>query len=315
MVSSPISARARQGQNRNDLDGALRLYQEAAAIEPSNAEVQGAITFIQSLRLDSAALVTGARAVALAPRDADMLRSIIQGTAIFRNADQLGRYSDRLIELEPRDPNGYLHKALVRLWSSDTAGAIALLARSEEVLGKTPELIGWGYSMSGPAGWRRWHDLRLEDLASPEGRDTLEFYWYKGQIAGAEGQRRAERAYADTLYRLAARVPRTDPFYALVLVEEAWARAVRGDPKARQVAALADSALAATGPAFGAFFQYTIAAAYAAAGDTAHAVAATRMLLARPTVYTRATVRLAPEFWRLKGVPAFQAVLADRTLP
>jgi serine/threonine-protein kinase len=314
-MAEALSVRALLRQDRNDLDGALRLYREAAAIEPSNAEVQGAITFIQSLQLDSAALATGARAVALAPRDADMLRSVIQGTAIFRNADQLERYSDRLIELEPRDPNGYLHKAVVRLWSADTAGALRLLKRSEAVLGKTPELIGWIYAMSGPSGWRRWHDLRLDDLAAPDGRDTLDYFWNKGQIAGAEGRRAAERDYADSLHRLAIRVRRSDQFYPLAAVQLAWARAARGDPAARRSVAGADSMLAAAGPAFSAFFQYTLAAAYAAAGDTARAVAATRLLLERPTMYTRATVRLAPEFWRLRGVPAFEAVLADRTLP
>ena len=277
--------------------------------------MQGAITFIQSLRLDSTALVTGARAVALAPRDADMLRSVIQGTAIFRNADQLERYSDRLIELEPRDPNGYLHKAVARLWASDTAGALRLLQRSEAVLGKTPELIGWIYAMSGPAGWRRWRDLRLDDLAAPEGRDTLDFYWNKGQIAGAENHTASERAYADSLYRLAVRVPRTDPFYPLTSGQLAWARALRGDPTARPAVEAADSALGAAGPAFRSFFQYIVASAYAAAGDTALAVAATRRLLEQPTMYTRATVRLAPEFWRLRSVPAFEAILADRKLP
>lgn len=183
------------------------------------------------------------------------------------------------------------------------------------MLGKTPELIGWVYAMSGPAGWRRWHDLRLDDLASPEGRDTLEFYWYKGQIAGAEGRQASERAYADSLYRLAVRVPRTDPFYTLALVEATWARAVRGDQAARQAVAAADSALRAAGPAFAGFFQYMVAAAYAAAGDTVQAVAATRLLLEQPTIYTRATVRLAPEFRRLRGVPAFEALLRDPKLP
>jgi eukaryotic-like serine/threonine-protein kinase len=310
-----LAARALLRQDRNDLDQALRLYQEAAAIEPSNAEIQGAITLIQALRLDSTALITGARAVALAPRDADMLRSVIQGTSIFRSADQLERYSDRLIELEPRDPNGYLHKAFARLWSGDTTGALALLRRSEEVLGKTPELIGWAYAMSGPSGWRRWHELRLQDLASPEGRDTLDFYWNQGQIAGAEGRRGAERAYADSVYRIASRVPASDPFHPLAEVQLAWARAVRGEPTALRSVVAADSVLVAAGPSFAAFFQYLVAAAYAAAGDPARAIAATRRLLEQPTIYTRQVVRLAPEFWRLRGVPAFEALLKDRRLP
>jgi serine/threonine-protein kinase len=314
-MAEALAARGALREDRMELDQALRLYQEAAALEPSNAEVQGSITFIQSLRLDTAALATGARAVALAPRDADMLRRVIAGTVIFRNADQLERYSDRLIELEPRDPLGYLHKALVHLWAGDTAAAVGLLQRSETVLGSTAEVIGWIYAMSGPAGWRRWHDLRLDDLASAEGRDTLDFYWNKGQIAGAEGRRLAERAYADSLYGAAVRVRRTDPFYPLAVVQLAWARAVRGDAAAPAAVVEADSVLRSAGPGYEFFFQYVAAAAYAAAGDTTRAIAATRLLLEHPSAYNRATVRTAPEFWRLRGVPTFERLLADAKLP
>jgi TolB-like protein/tetratricopeptide (TPR) repeat protein len=314
-MAEALVGRARIRQDKNDLDQALRLYQEAAAVQPSNAEVQGAISFIQALRLDTASLTTGARAVALAPRDAEMLRSVITGTVIFRSADQLERYSDRLIELEPRDPIGYLHKALVHLWVGDTVTAIRLLRRSEVVLGKTPEIIAWIYAVSGPAGWRRWHDLRLEDLASAEGRDTLDFYWNQGQIAGAEGRPSAEQAYADSLYGFAIHVRRSDPFYPLSVAQLAWARAIRRERAARSAVVGADSVLRASGPAFAYFFQYVIAAAYAAAGDTTKAVAATRSLLEHPTMYNRTTVRLAPEFWRLRGLPAFQALLADEKLP
>jgi serine/threonine-protein kinase len=315
-MAEALQARGKLRQVQGDLDAALQLYQEAAAVQPGNADIQGALTFLQALRLDSAALVTGARAVALAPRDADMLRQVIQGTSIFRNADQLERYSDRLIELDAGDPNGYFHKALVRLWQGDTAAALAALRRSEGVSEGTPALIAWGYAMSGPSGWQRWHALRLGDLASPERRDTAEYYWYKGQVAGAEHRPAAERVYADSLRRFLAGVKRTDPFYGVALAQQGWSRAILGDRHgARQDLAAAESKLARESPSALVFWQYVLASAYAAVGDTAAAIGATRRLLERPSEYNRRSVRLAPEFARLRGVEGFERVLADSSLP
>jgi eukaryotic-like serine/threonine-protein kinase len=311
-----IAARGMLREDRDDLDAALRLYQEAAALQPSNATVQARITFVQALRQDSAALVTGARAVALAPRDPDMLRRVIQGTSIFRNYDQLERYSDRLISLEAGEPNGYFHKALAQLGArADTAAALATLRRSESVIGGISELIAWGYAMCGPSGWQRWHTLRVGELMSAQGRDTLDYYWNQGQIAAAEKRFTAERAYADTLLRLLLRVKRTDPFYPLALIQRGWARAVLGDStQAHRDLAVADE-VTREKPAFGAFFQYQVASAYAALGDTAAAVLASRRLLEHPSAYNRRMLRLAPEFARLWAVPEFQQLLADTRLP
>jgi TolB-like protein len=311
-----IAARGMLREDLGGLDAALRLYREAAALQPGNAIVQGRITFVQSLRQDSTALVTGARAVALAPRDADMLRQIIQGTSIFRNYDQLERYSDRLIALEAGEPNGYFHKALSQLGArGDTAAALATLRRSESVIGGISELIAWGYAMCGPSGWQRWHTLKVSDLMSPQGRDTLDYYWNQGQIAAAERRPRDELAYADTLLRLLLRVKRTDPFYPLALIQRGWARAVLGEPaQARRDLAAAEEA-ARGRPEWEAFFHYQVASAEAVLGHTAAAVAASRRLLEHPSAYNRRILRLAPEFARLWGVPEFERLLADNRFP
>jgi eukaryotic-like serine/threonine-protein kinase len=311
-----IAARGMLREDLGGLDAALRLYREAAALQPGNAIVQGRITFVQSLRQDSTALVTGARAVALAPRDADMLRQIIQGTSIFRNYDQLERYSDRLIALEAGEPNGYFHKALSQLGArGDTAAALATLRRSESVIGGISELIAWGYAMCGPSGWQRWHTLKVSDLMSPQGRDTLDYYWNQGQIAAAERRPRDELAYADTLLRLLLRVKRTDPFYPLALIQRGWARAVLSEPaQARRDLAAAEEA-ARGRPEWEAFFHYQVASAEAVLGHTAAAVAASRRLLEHPSAYNRRILRLAPEFARLWGVPEFERLLADNRFP
>ena len=315
-MAEAIEARGDLRQTQGDLDAALRLYQEAAALAPGSASIQGALTFLQSTRLDSTALVTGARAVALAPRDADMLQRVIEGISLFRNADQLERYSDRLIDLDASRSSGYFHKALARLWLADTAGATKVLRRSERVSTGVPELVTWGYLLCGPSGWRRWHTLRLDDLASPDGHDTLYYYWGQGQIAGAERRAAAQQAYADSLLRRAMRVKRTDPFYALALGQQSWSRAVLGqEAAARHDLAAAEAAFSRQSPAFQAFFQYVLAAGYAAVGDTASAVASTRRLLTRPSPYTRGMVAMAPEFVRLRGVAAFERLLADSSLP
>ena len=316
-MAEAIDSRGRLRQDQNDLDSALRLYQEAAALEPSNAMVQARITFLQALKLDTAALATGARAVALAPRDADMLRRVIQGTSIFRSYDQLERYADRLIALEAGDPNGYAHKALAQLWArGDTAGAVATLQRAEIVLGGVPDLVAWVYEMCGPSGWKRWRTLKVGDLVSAVGRDSLDYYWIQGQIAGAERRGAAERAYADTLLTLALRVKRTDPFYPLALVQRGWAHAIRGESaQARRDLAEAERSAAAWDPSSAVFFDYEFASAYAAAGDVDAAVRASRDLLEHPSPHNQRTLALTPEFARLWGRPEFQRLLDDPSLP
>jgi tetratricopeptide (TPR) repeat protein len=322
LAENPSMPEAMAGQGylrqvQGNLEAALRLLRQAAAMRPNDAVVLGRLTYVQSLRLDTMALVTGAQAVALAPRDPDMLRRVIIGTSIFRDYDRLGRYSDELIALEPGDYVGHLHKALVALWArGDTGAALAHLRRAETTPGGPPAPVAWAYSLCGPSGWRRWHALSLGDLVSADYRDSISYHWTKAQIAAAEGLRRTERAHAESLLTLVRGTTPSDFFYIQALIERAYARAVRGErDSARRDLATAREIMDRGSPVDRTFFQDQQAAAYAALGDIPAALLAARRLLEYPTVHTRHTLALAPEFARLWGSSEFQSLLADTTLP
>ncbi len=304
-------------QRRDRLDAAARSYERAASLRPGDASILGRLAFTQALRSDTAALATGARAVALAPNDPDLLRRVIAATSIFRRFDQLELYSDRLIALDPGDTFGYLHKALVQIVArGDTATALRTLAQAERVLGQTPMVVAWVYAMAGPAGWRRWHDLTLDQIASPGALDSLQYYWYQAQIAAAERRTAVGRAYADSVVGASAMATRQSPDYAYQLAIGAFGRALRGErAEGRRELAEAEALRRTMAPASQAMFQTAFIAANAELGDIDRAIAGTRWLLEEPALYTRRAVRLSPEFHRLLGRREFERLLADTSLP
>jgi tetratricopeptide (TPR) repeat protein len=303
-------------QERDRLDAAARSYERAASLRPGDASILGRLSFTQALRSDTAALATGARAVALAPDDPDLLRRVIAATSVFRRFDQLELYSDRLIALDPGDTFGYLHKALVQIVArGDTAAALRTLAQAERVLGQTPMVVAWVYAMAGPAGWRRWHDLTLDRIASPDALDSLQYYWYQALIAAAERRPAVSRAYADSIVRPSA-VTRQSRDYAFRLAMGAYGRALRGErAEGRRELAEAEALRRTMAPASQAMYQTAFIAANAELGDIDRALAGTRWLLEEPALYTRRAVRLSPEFHRLLGGRAFEQLLADTSLP
>jgi hypothetical protein len=222
-----------------------------------------------------------------------------------------------LIALDPGDYNGHLHKALVALWArGDTAAALTHLERAERASGGPPAPIAWAYSLCGPSGWRRWHTLRLGDLASADYRDTIAYHWTKAQIATAERRGSAERVHAESLLALVRGTTSSDPFYSQAVVERAYARAVRGEwAEARRDLAAARDAMDRGPPVARIFFLDQHAAAHAALGDLPAALVAARRLLDYPSAHTRHTLALAPEFARLRGTQEFQRMLSDTTLP
>ncbi len=316
-LAEALAARADLYLDHDDLTNATRLYEQALALKPNDASILARLTFVQSARGDSAALRTGAQAVSLAPRDPEMLRRVIAGTSVFRRFGELEGYSDRLIALDPSDMYGYLHKSFAQvLGRGDTAGAVKTLRTAEEVLGQTPLLIAWAYTLCGPSGWDRWHDLSLSQLAFPDLQDTLTFYWYKAQIAYAEGKGATKRAYADSLVTAGLKLPRSSQYYGSMLAMRSYGYSALADwSRAKRDLADAEPAVRVFSAAGQALFQNTFVAANAELGDLDRAIAGSRWLLEEPALYTRESLRLAPEFVRLRGYPPFEQLLADTTLP
>jgi hypothetical protein len=255
--------------------------------------------------------------VSLAPRDPEILRRVIAGISIFRHFDELERYSDRLIALDPSDMFGYAHKALAQLLArGDTAAAVGTLRTAEEMQGKTPFLIAWVYTMCGPSGWQRWHRLTLNQLASPDLQDSLMYFWYHAQIAAAEGRKAAKRAYADSIVHIAPALNPQTPNYGYKLAILSYGEAARGNrAEARRDLARAEAALRRMGPSGQAMLQVGFVAANAELGDVDRAIAGTRWVLEEPTPYNKHVLRLSPEFAGLWRQPQFVQLMADTTLP
>ena len=312
-----LAARGDIRRDQGDLAQATRLFERAVELKPSDADLLGRLSFLQALQLDSSAVETGARAVMLAPRDPATLRTVIAGTSVFRHFTELEQYSDRLIDLDPRDVLGYVHKALVQLMArGDTAAAVRSLRQTESMVGQIPFVVAWVYAMSGPSGWQRWHHLSLEQLASPGLLDSLQYYWYQALVSRVEGRTAAVRGYSDSVAAMTRDVRQQSQDYPFQLAMRSYAEALRNQwPKARTDLANAEAALRRLEPSAQASYQVAFVAANAELGDTSRALAAARWLLEEPTIYTRKVLPLSAEFAGLWKYPEFGQLVRDSTLP
>jgi serine/threonine-protein kinase len=299
-------------------DAGFRLVERAAELEPDNPFVLGRLIWLQTIRLDTAVLATARRAVAVAPRDADMLRTVVASTSIFRRFAETEAYADRMIALDPTDYMGYLNKALIQIWSrGDTAGAVRTLRDGERLGGVLTIPLAWGYAQAGSLGWQRWHRLRLADLSAFSPADTLDFYWYQAVIARAEGRERDVRLFADSIGRRSgSRQSFLPEWRATAQAELAFSYAVRGDSaKARDALGRADSLLNVSSAAGREQLRFYFVPALVELGMLERAVETARRLLEQPTGVTRRGLAHAPEFAGLRRLPAFTRLLADSRLP
>ena len=298
------------------LAAAEAYYRRAAVLRPADATILGDLAYVQAVQADSAALETGARAVALSPYDPRMLRSVIIATSVFRNFDQLEAYTERLMAVEPGEIIGYSHKALVQIAArGDAEGAVKTLELAERRTGPASMHVAWVYAKAGPPGWRRWKRLSLDDMVGPTGFDSIRYYWFHALIADAEGRQAVSRVYADSILTAYPSGARSRE-YAYWLAIGAYARALQGDHAGSRRQLAEAEALRRDMPANAqAMFQTAFISTYAQLGDIDRAVAATRWLLEEPALYTRRSVRLSPEFHRLQNHPQFLQLLADTTLP
>jgi hypothetical protein len=306
--------RSKQGQP----DAGYRLMLRAAELRPNDAFVLGRLTWMQALRLDTLALSTGRRAVTLAPRDADMLRLVVAGTFVFRRFDEVAHYADRLIALDPTDYMGYLNKASAQAFArGDTAAAVRTLAEGERMTGTLPTPLAWGYAAVGPSGWKRWDRLRLADVAANSGLDTLDYYWWKAQIASAGGHRKDVRTFADSIVARSTAATSSDPGWrAVVQASRAFGYAVRGERAAgTRSLALADSLMSAADEAAQEQSRSYFVPALVLLGQPDQAIELARRIVRRPTGDTRRTLRFSPEFSSLWHLPEFQQLVADTSLP
>ncbi|MFL5470814.1 MAG: protein kinase domain-containing protein, partial [Gemmatimonadales bacterium] len=311
-----VQAEIRQYQN--DTKGAYRLLVQAATLQKNNAFVLGRLAWLQATDGDSAAARTGAMAVALAPRDPEMLRRVVAGTSIFRHFDELESYCDRLIELSPDDQMGYLNKALAQVWSrGDTSGALTTLRNAERVMGRFHVWMMWPYALTGPSGWVRLHQVTPAVLATADnGQDSLNFYVWKARIARAEGRRGELRAHAESVVALVNRTPTSLPVYGTMLLGRAYGYGVRGDRvRAARDLAVAEAALARLPASWRNQWGPDVAEVKALLGDTAGAETELRRSLLLPTGHTKRALPLSPEFSWLWGTPRLQRLVADSSLP
>jgi eukaryotic-like serine/threonine-protein kinase len=315
--ASALVVKADLREYQGDLADASRLIHEAAALQPNDAAILGELTWRQAIELDSSAVETGAKAVALAPRDAEMLRTVIAATFLFRHFETLQGYCEQLIALDPTDYMGYLNQAMALVLSrGDTAKAVAALAQGEAMAGHVPRPLAWGYAEMGPSGWKRWERLSLPDLGPAFAGDTVDFYFWHALVANAQGRHSTARAYADSVIRVVGKVTLLGWRNALARGERAYARALRGDVAGGE-RDLRESEILfqKEEPSAREQYQEELTAVVAELGDSTRALAMARRLLERPSGFTRYGLRFSPAFARLWGWPEFQRLMADTTLP
>jgi TolB-like protein len=298
-----------------DLQGAIAAYGEALREAPGDATAR-------SLR-GSARITLGdydgglddlRRALELAPRSYRAAVDLTMELVVVRRFDEAARTCARAREIEPNDVHALLLCALVPFWAQGeiepVRRAVAALPRELPTAGMGSWSLFRALSLLPDETLRLAADGRLPDPFSTSPFVPRSYVLASARLAaGDEAGARAD--FADALRALEAQAAHeARPGRTLRLfIARAKAGAGRVDEGLAEARAVLDAAGEPERRAVALGFVAEIATA---AGRDAEALAALRELLSvRGGLATAASIRAAPRYERLRGDPAFEAVLRE----
>jgi serine/threonine-protein kinase len=305
---------------RLDYEAALREFEAALRLQPSNSELLQAIGYVERRRGRwEESLGRFVEALRLDPRSG--ARSFDVGDNYFslHLYTEADHYLDRAMALSPDWSNPYIYRAWLQVvWRGDLAKGREYLARGLARIepGRFAPALQTGDRVSASlvtADSAFWPMLDALSLAGFAG-DTVRYHLLKAEAAAFRRTGAAERAHGDSARVLIERRlrPRPDDAKMLATLALAYshlrrhADAIRAGERAAALLPL--EADAVSGP----FILAYLARVYTTAGRPDEAVAVLERLMATNSWITPAALRADPIWDGLRGNAGFRRLEAGR---
>jgi serine/threonine-protein kinase len=301
-----------------DYDRALREFEAARRLQPSNSEVLGAIGYVERRRGHWEAAVARFRdAIEVDPVSQQRAFDLGDTYLTLRRYPEAEAQLDRTIQLAPDWAKPYGYKAMLYLiWKGDRQRARAVIgqAMSRVSTGRlaralmTADAISASVISADSIFFPATDAVRADAFEA----DTGAYYLFKAEAAHYRAQPAVERAYADSARRwlepqLAAQ---PDDAKRLVHFGVACARAGRAAEAVRAGRRAVELLPLGVDAASGPFLQTYLAQIYLLTGQHDQAIATLRPLLTFPSWITPAELTSDPLWGPLWDRPGFASLVA-----
>lgn len=255
------------------------------------------------------------RAVALDPRNADFLGNLCSAFRMLRRYADAEKVCDRLIAIAPDRWSGYQLSYGLALSRGDVKGALAIARLAESRVDREEFRSGLLENGGWPAVFDP-HFLSEMELARPpaDRRALVIHFVLRLYLSVYKGDRTAAREFADSVLVYAPKAMSGVSFFdADVHTSFAMAYAAKGDNRRRlehTALSLKKMPDSVDGPRALAMVLYLSCSAILA-GSYDEGLVQLRQVLARPSHYSVALIRVDPWYDAIRGDPRFKQLLAD----
>ena len=296
-----------------DYRRALEEFEAVRRQQPGNSELLTAIGYVERRRGQwDSALARFEEAVRYDPRSALRALDLADTYMSLRHYPEAERTFDRAIQLSPDWAEPWAYKAMLQLiWRGDPGRAHAVMTQALKRVSAgrlaqaltIPDAISGALLTADTAFARTLEAIRP---ASFDG-DSARYHLLLAEAGGFRGDRRAERAHADSALPLLDRQlrERADDPKLLARAGLAYARAGRHADAVRYGRRAAELLPPSRDANSGPYIQARLAQIYMLAGEHDRALDTLEPLLALPGWLTPALLRSDPTWAPLRGEPRF----------
>ena len=308
---------------RVDFEAALRDFEAALRLQPSNSELLQAMGYVERRRGRwEESLGRFVEALRYDPRSGVRSFDVGDNYLSLHMFEEADHYLDRAMTLSPDWANPYVYRAWLQvIWRGDVARGRALMAQGFARIEpgrfapalQTGDRVSASLVTADPAFWPTLDGLSLASFTG----DTVRYHLLKAEMAAFRRNAGAERAHGDSARVLIERrlSPRPDDAKMLATLALAYSHlrrhpeAVGSGERAAELLPLESDAV--SGP----FILAYLARVYIAAGRHDRAVDLLERLMATDSWITPAALRADPIWDPLRTNARFRKLVAEAPPP
>jgi serine/threonine-protein kinase len=295
-------------------------FDSALSLQPNNAEALSSVAYAQwSNGHRDSAVAAMVRAAALDPRSAEAQLGVARAWFATRRYVQADSAYDRAIAIAPDQYHAYFEKARsLIVWRGDVEAARRVMAEAEARIGKVEfvrKMCVACFDWAGPlaADYERVLDQLSLDGFGPN--DSVNYYTARAYRAFARDDAARSRVYWDSSRVVAERVARAEPDngFAHENLSTIYAALGRADASQRELRTATELYRAQGDTVLIDYFMRNVAVTNLVLLGQRSAAADSLALLVADSVFpfvSRASIRVDPFYARMRGIPAYDRLVA-----